>query len=99
MFVSAAIQSGASHRIVQAWLAGEARFDVVMCPELLAEIPEALTTRSRLRRWVDLKEAVAYVDTVEALVDLVEAPAFIKPRPEIPTTTTWSRSPGRTTSR
>lgn len=78
VFVSAAIQNGASHRIVQAWLAGGARFDVVMCPELLTEIRDVLTTRPRLRKWVDLDVAVSFVDTIEALVDLVEDPKFIE---------------------
>jgi uncharacterized protein len=78
VFVSAVIQNGASHRIVQDWLAGVARFDVVMCPELLAEIRDVLTTRRRLRKWVELGVAVAFVDTIEALVDFVEDPEFIE---------------------
>lgn len=48
VFVSAAIQRGASHRIVASWLAGTADFEVVMCPELLGEVREVLTTASRL---------------------------------------------------
>lgn len=78
VFVSAVIQNGASHRIVQDWLAGVALFDVVMCPGLLAEIRDVLTTRPRLRKWIDLDVAVAFVDTIEALVDLVEDPKFIE---------------------
>lgn len=38
MFVSAAIQRGASHRIIESWLGGSAEFEVVMCPELLDAI-------------------------------------------------------------
>ena len=49
VFVSAAIQRGASHRIVMSWLAGTSEFELVMCPELLAEVREVLTERSRLR--------------------------------------------------
>ena len=78
VFVSAAIQNGASHRIVQSWLAGTARFEVVMCHELLAEICDVLTRRPRLRKWVDLDVAVAFVETIEALVDLVEDPESIE---------------------
>jgi len=38
VFVSAAIQRGASYRIVESWLTGAADFKVVMCPTLLDEI-------------------------------------------------------------
>lgn len=78
VFVSAVIQNGASDRIGQAWLAGVALFDVVVCPELLAEIREVLTTRPRLRKWVEVDVAVGFVDTIEALVDFVEDPKFIE---------------------
>lgn len=97
VFVSAVIQNGASHRIVQDWLAGVALFDVVMCPELLAEICDVLTTRPRLRKWVELDAAVAFVDTIEATSSRIRSPS--RPRSEIRTTTTWSRSLVRTTSR
>jgi|GEM_PF-3152274 len=40
VFVSAAIQRGASYRIVQSWLAGGASFEVVMCPALLEWEPQ-----------------------------------------------------------
>jgi predicted nucleic acid-binding protein len=49
VFVSAAIQRGASHRIVMSWLAGAAEFQLVMCPTLLAEVREVLIARPRLR--------------------------------------------------
>ena len=64
VFVSAAIQRGASHRIIEAWLTGRADFEVVMCPELLGEIREVLTTRPRLRKWISLENATAVVDLV-----------------------------------
>jgi len=34
-----------------------ADFEVVMCPELLAEITEVLTKRERLRQWISLEDA------------------------------------------
>lgn len=74
VFVSAAIQHGASHRIVQSWLTGTAGFEVVMCPMLLDEIREVLTTRPRLRKWIGLETATLFVDTIGALVDLVDDP-------------------------
>ena len=77
VFVSAAIQRGASYRIVESWLTGTADFEVVMCPALLDEIREVLTTRPRLRKWISLETATLFVDTIETLVDLVDDPAEI----------------------
>jgi putative PIN family toxin of toxin-antitoxin system len=77
VFVSAAIQRGASHRIVMSWLAGTAEFELVMCPELLAEVREVLTARPRLRRWITLEDATQFVDAIELLVDLVDDPGPI----------------------
>ena len=74
VFVSAAIQRGASHRIIQSWLSGTAEFDVVMCPELLGEVREVLTTRPRLPKWISLETPTLFLDTIEALVDLVDDP-------------------------
>ena len=74
VFVSAAIQRGAPHRIIESWLSGTADFEVLMCPELLGEVREVLTTRPRLRKWVSLETATLFVDTIEALVDLVRRP-------------------------
>ena len=70
VFVSGAIQKGASFRIVQRWLAGS-DFEVIMCPELLAEVIDVLTERPRLRKWIDLPAAHEYVATISTLVDLV----------------------------
>ena len=67
VFVSAAIRSGPSHRIVQRWLQGGS-FELVMCPTLLAEIDEVLTGRQRPRRWIDLGLAERFVDTLHTLV-------------------------------
>jgi putative PIN family toxin of toxin-antitoxin system len=78
VFVSAAIQRGASHRIIQSWLSGGADFEVVMCPELLGEIREVLITRPRLRKWISLENATLFVDTIEAVVDLVNDPDEIQ---------------------
>jgi hypothetical protein len=77
VFVSAAIQRGASYRIVQVWLTGTASFEVVMCPALLAEIRDVLTTRPRLRKWISLETASLFVGTIGTLVDLVDDPAQI----------------------
>jgi putative PIN family toxin of toxin-antitoxin system len=74
VFVSAAIQRGASHRIIESWLSGAADFEVVMSPELLGEIREVLTTRPRLRKWISLETATLFVNTIETIVDLVDDP-------------------------
>ncbi len=73
IFVSAAIQKGTSHRIVQAWLAG-ADFEVVICHSLLAEIRDVLLRRPRLRRWIDLETAQIYITTIETLADVLSDP-------------------------
>lgn len=78
VFVSAAIQRGASHRIIEVWLSGTAHFEVVMCPQLLGEVREVLTARPRLRKWISLETATLFVDTIETLVDLVDDPTEIQ---------------------
>ena len=78
VFVSAAIGRGASHRIIESWLSGSADFEVVMCPKLLSEIREILTTRPRLRKWISLENATLFVDTVETIADLVDDPDTVE---------------------
>jgi uncharacterized protein len=74
VYVSAAIQRGASHRIIKSWLSGSADFEVVMCPELLDEVREVLTTRPRLRKWISLDDARLFIDTIATVIDLVDDP-------------------------
>ena len=64
VFVSAAIQRGASYRIIESWLNGSAGFQIVMCPVLLGEVREVLTTRPRLRKWISLGTAAIAAATV-----------------------------------
>jgi len=73
VWISAAIRKGPSHLLVVQWMAG-ADFEVVMCHELLAEIAEVLTTRERLRRWISLENAEAYIEMIATLVDLMPDP-------------------------
>ena len=49
-----------------------------MCPGLLGEVPEVLTTRPRLRKWISLQNTTLFVETIEAVVDLVEDPGEVK---------------------
>ena len=93
VFVSAANQRGASHRIIESWLGGSADFEVVMCPELLRKVREVLTTRPRLRKWINLENATLFGDTLEAVVDLVDDPDEVQTETrETRTTTTSSHS-------
>lgn len=84
VFVSAAIQRGASYRLVESWLTGTPHFEVVMCPALLDEIREVLTTRPRLRKWISLETATMFVNTIETLVDLAADPTEIQPETRDP---------------
>lgn len=77
VFVSAAIQRGAPHRIVDSWLGGAADFEVLMCPALLDEIREVLTTRPRLRKWISVETATLFVDSIATVADLVDDPDAI----------------------
>lgn len=77
LFVSGAIQKGASFRIVQRWLAG-GDFEVIICPELLGEVTDVLTERPRLRKWIDLEVAQDYIHTISKLADLVPDPGPIE---------------------
>lgn len=75
VFVSAAIRTGSSHRVIQAWLENEA-FELVICPRLLAEVAEVLG-RPRLRRWIAADVAARFVETIRLTADLVEDPADV----------------------
>lgn len=56
VFVSAAISTGAPHRILQDWLARRP-FELIMCPQLLAEVTEVMTERPKLRQRRDQRLA------------------------------------------
>jgi putative PIN family toxin of toxin-antitoxin system len=78
IWVSAAIRTGPAHRIVQAWLAGSAVFEVVICPALIAEVEEVLTRRPRMRKWIARDVAEHFVETVRVLADIVSDPAVVE---------------------
>lgn len=77
VLVSAAIAGGPPHRIVQAWLY-DAAYEVVVCPELLAEVTTVLTERPRLRRWISIATAERFIETVSAAADLVGDPEEVE---------------------
>ena len=73
VWISAAIQRGPSYVIVDRWLAG-AEIEVVICPELLHEISEVLTSRERLRKWISHERAATFIEMIGTMVDLVPDP-------------------------
>lgn len=75
VFVSAAIRTGPSHRVVQAWLE-RAAFELVICPLLLGEIDEVLA-RPRLRRWIAADVAARFVNAIRLAADVVDDPADV----------------------
>jgi hypothetical protein len=78
VFVSAAIQSGASHRIVQR-LIRENSDELIICDEILSEIRDVLFSRPRLRKWISLDDAKRYVEMLQLHFNFVPNPVFIIP--------------------
>ena len=78
VFVSAAIQSGASHRIIK-HLIGENSDELIICDEILSEIREVLFSRPRLRKWISLIDAERYVEMLQLHLNFVPNPEFIIP--------------------
>jgi hypothetical protein len=78
VFVSAAIQSGASHRIVQ-HLIRENSDELIICDEILSEIRDVLLYRPRLRKWISLDDAKRYVEMLQLRFNFVPNPALIIP--------------------
>lgn len=78
VFVSAAIQSGASHRIVQ-HLMRENSDELIICNEILSEIRDVLVTRPRLRKWISLDDAKRYIEMLQSHFNFVPDPTVINP--------------------
>lgn len=73
VFISAAIQKGPSHRIIQEWLKNGS-FEIIMCDQLLQEIYDVLILRNRLRKWISIEHAHEFVEIISTLSDLVPDP-------------------------
>ena len=73
VFISAAIQIGPSHRIIQEWLKNGS-FEIIMCDQLLQEIYDVLILRARLRKWISIEHAHEFVEMISTLSDLVPDP-------------------------
>lgn len=63
---------GPSARLLQAWI--EERFELIVSPQLLAELDEVLH-RDRLRRWLSEEDANLFVASLRADATLREDPA------------------------
>ena len=78
VFVSAAIQSGASHRIVQ-HLIRDGSDELIICDEILSEIRDVLVFRPRLRKWISQNDAKRYVEMLQLRFNFVSNPTDIIP--------------------
>lgn len=76
VFVSAAINRGASHRIVQAWLQRQA-FELVISEGLLAEFDDVLR-RPRIAKLISPEDAAAFSMSIRTLADLVDDPSDVQ---------------------
>lgn len=78
VFVSAAIQSGASHRIVQ-HLIRDNTDELIICKEILTEIRDVLVSRPRLRKWISIDDAEIFIEMLQLRFNFVANPADIIP--------------------
>ena len=76
VFVSAAIGSGSSTRLIDQWLSGRASFEVIMCPRLIGEISDVLD-RPRLRKRISAEDARGFVEVISILPNQVRDPSEI----------------------
>ena len=78
VFVSAAIQGGASHRIVQ-HLIRDGSDELIICDEILSEIRDVLVFRPRLRKWISQNDAKRYVEMLQLRFNFVSNPTDMIP--------------------
>ena len=69
-------------------------FDLVICRTLVDEVEDVLTMRPRLRRWIDIDLARAYVDVLRTFDGIVPDPRTHQRQREMPTMSTSWRSLG-----
>jgi uncharacterized protein len=78
VFVSAAIQNGASYQILQKLLLSSS-VELIICPEILVELREVLVSRPRLRKWIAISDAERYLEMIHSRFDFVQNPQHIIP--------------------
>ena len=76
VFVSGAIGRGPSTRLIDMWMSGHARFEVVVCPMLIGEISDVFD-RPRLRKRISADDAREFVAMISILPNQVPDPAEI----------------------
>ena len=76
VFVSAAIGRGPSTRLIDAWMSGQASFEIIICPRLIGEIRDVLD-RPRLRKRISADDAREFVAAILILPNQVSDPAEI----------------------
>ena len=78
VFVSAAIQNGASYQILQRLFLSSS-VELIICNEILAELRDVLTSRPRLRKWIAFDDAERYLEMLQIRFDFVRDPHHIIP--------------------
>jgi len=76
VFVSAAIQNGTSHEIVQ-HLIRDKSDELIICDEILSELRDVLVSRPRLRKWISLDDAERFVEMLQLRFNFVPNPTDI----------------------
>jgi putative PIN family toxin of toxin-antitoxin system len=76
VFVSAAIQGGASHRLIQEWFRTGSP-ELIVCQQLLDEVNDVLKRRPRMRKWLSEGEAEEFLGVVERLIDVKDNPTEV----------------------
>lgn len=76
VFVSAAIQGGPSHRLIQEWFRTR-NPELIACRQLLEEVDEVLTRRPRMRKWISVADAQEFVGVIGQLIELKVDPTEI----------------------
>ena len=83
VFISASIQIGPSHRIIQEWLKNGS-FEIIMCDQLLQEIYDVLILRARLRKWISIEHAHEFLEVILTLIELendpIDPPSMLRDR-------------------
>jgi putative PIN family toxin of toxin-antitoxin system len=78
VFVSAAIQGGASHRLIQGWFRTGSP-ELIACQQLLDEVDEVLMRRHRMRKWLSEEEAEEFLGVVQQLIEVKDDPTEVAP--------------------
>jgi uncharacterized protein len=76
VFVSAAIGRGASTRLIDQWMSGQASYELIVCPRLIDEVRDVLDRR-RFRKRISAEDASVFVEAISMLPNQVPDPSEI----------------------